>query len=154
MTSSGMLPAEIFSHWEEVRKGLLETIDKFSDDELSFQPFPGSWPVGRIMLHIADTEDYWLHALVQETLPVEVRYELPNYPCKEDIKRMLSAAHERTLALLQSLDETDLATQYRTPQDEMFSLYWIIWHVLEHEIHHRGELSLALGLLGREGLDV
>jgi uncharacterized damage-inducible protein DinB len=34
------------------------------------------------------------------------------------------------------------------------SLGWIIWHVLEHEIHHRGELSLILGLLGREGLDV
>jgi len=33
-------------------------------------------------------------------------------------------------------------------------LGWIIWHVLEHEIHHRGELSLILGLLGREGLDV
>src|SRR5690242_19696670 len=22
---------------------------------------------------------------------------------------------------------------------------WIVWHVLEHEIHHGGELSLALG---------
>jgi uncharacterized damage-inducible protein DinB len=26
--------------------------------------------------------------------------------------------------------------------------------VLEHEVHHRGELSLIHGLLGREGLDV
>jgi len=24
---------------------------------------------------------------------------------------------------------------------------------MEHEIHHRGELSLILGLFGREGLD-
>jgi uncharacterized damage-inducible protein DinB len=30
----------------------------------------------------------------------------------------------------------------------------IIWHVLEHEIHHRGELSILIGLLGREGLEV
>jgi uncharacterized damage-inducible protein DinB len=22
---------------------------------------------------------------------------------------------------------------------------WMLWHVLEHEIHHGGELSLALG---------
>jgi uncharacterized damage-inducible protein DinB len=29
----------------------------------------------------------------------------------------------------------------------------MLWHVVEHEIHHRGELSLILGLLGREGLD-
>jgi uncharacterized damage-inducible protein DinB len=29
----------------------------------------------------------------------------------------------------------------------------MILHVIEHEIHHRGELSLKLGLLDREGLD-
>jgi uncharacterized damage-inducible protein DinB len=37
---------------------------------------------------------------------------------------------------------------------EPIPLRWIIWHVLEHEVHHRGELSLILGLLGKEGLDV
>jgi uncharacterized damage-inducible protein DinB len=25
---------------------------------------------------------------------------------------------------------------------------WIVWHVMEHEIHHGGELSLALGTCG------
>jgi len=29
----------------------------------------------------------------------------------------------------------------------------MLWHTIEHEIHHRGELSLTLGLLGRAGLD-
>jgi hypothetical protein len=28
---------------------------------------------------------------------------------------------------------------------------WIIWHVLEHEILHAGELSLALGSYGLPG---
>jgi uncharacterized damage-inducible protein DinB len=32
------------------------------------------------------------------------------------------------------------------------TLQWIIWHVLEHEIHHGGELSLALGAQGLEGV--
>lgn len=29
---------------------------------------------------------------------------------------------------------------------------WIIWHVLEHEIHHGGELSLAFGGIGLMGV--
>ena len=29
---------------------------------------------------------------------------------------------------------------------------WIIWHVLEHDIHHGGELSLALGAYGLLGI--
>jgi len=29
---------------------------------------------------------------------------------------------------------------------------WIIWHVLEHEFHHGGELSLALGAHGLKAI--
>ena len=29
---------------------------------------------------------------------------------------------------------------------------WMIWHVLEHEIHHGGELSVALGTHGLPGI--
>jgi uncharacterized damage-inducible protein DinB len=29
---------------------------------------------------------------------------------------------------------------------------WIIWHVLEHEIHHGGEISLVLGQHGSPGI--
>ena len=31
---------------------------------------------------------------------------------------------------------------------------WIIWHVLEHEISHRGEIYLMLGMMGMEVPDV
>jgi uncharacterized damage-inducible protein DinB len=55
---------------------------------------------------------------------------------------------------LNELDEKDLNVEYTTHHWETFPLYWIIWHVLEHVIHHRGELSLIHSLLGREGLDV
>jgi uncharacterized damage-inducible protein DinB len=77
-----MKVSRIFKHWEQVHADLYTTMDKFSDDELTFAPFNGSWLVGQIMLHIADCEDNWLHGVVR------------------------------------------------------------------HEIHHRGELSLALGFLG------
>jgi uncharacterized damage-inducible protein DinB len=32
------------------------------------------------------------------------------------------------------------------------TVQWILWHVHEHEIHHGGELSLALGGLGVQGV--
>jgi uncharacterized damage-inducible protein DinB len=30
----------------------------------------------------------------------------------------------------------------------------VLWHVLEHDLHHGGELSLALGMHGLPALDV
>jgi uncharacterized damage-inducible protein DinB len=149
-----MKASQIFSHWQQVRHDLLATTDKFSQEELSYTPFKGSWPVGQIMLHIADCEDNWVHGVVRQEIKPWVFYDLADYPTKDAIKEMLDNAHQKTIAFLEGLDEDDLKKKYHTPDDESFSLYWIIWHVLEHEIHHRGELSLALGLLGREGLDV
>jgi uncharacterized damage-inducible protein DinB len=149
-----MKPGQYFNHWEQVRSDLLATIDKFSDDELIYTPFEGSWPVGQIMLHIAECEDHWLHGLVRQEIQMPVCYDLADHLGKAAIKDVLEVAHSRTLGFLDDLRDSDLDRQYTTRFGETFSLYWIIWHVLEHEIHHRGELSLALGMLGRQGLDV
>jgi len=56
--------------------------------------------------------------------------------------------------ILETLELDDLNKIIEFPWDEEGRLGWIVWHVIEHEIHHRGELSLILGMLGREGLDV
>jgi uncharacterized damage-inducible protein DinB len=149
-----MKPYQMFNHWEQVRQDLLATIDKFKDDELDYNPFQGSWPVGQIMLHIAECEDYWLHGLVRHELTPPIDYSLAENGNIAAIKQVLGNAHSRTMRFLESLEEQDLEEKYQTRHGETFSLAWIIWHVLEHEIHHRGELSLVLGLLGREGLDV
>ena len=58
---------QMFAHWEQVRADLLTTVDRFSEEELTYSPYRGCWPVGKIMIHIADCEDYWLHAVVQPT---------------------------------------------------------------------------------------
>jgi uncharacterized damage-inducible protein DinB len=149
-----MEPSRIFSHWGQVRSDLYDTIDMFDETELTYQPFEGCWPIGQIMLHIADCEDNWLHGVVRHEYQPWISYNLTDYPSKSDIKEILERAHMKTVELLEDLDEDDLDMKYKTPEGQNFRLRWIIWHVLEHEIHHRGELSLALGLLGRKGLDV
>ncbi len=146
-----MKPEQIFHHWAQVRADLIETINKFNEEELAYRPFPGAWCVGQIAVHIAECEEYWLQGVVLgKSLPDNL-YPYQNYPHKTDIISLLDQTHAKTVALLEGLDETDLPRKV-TPEGT--SIYWIVWHVLEHEIHHRGELSLIHGLLGREGLDV
>lgn len=147
--------SKVFSHWKQVRGDLLSTIDKFEDEELSFAPFESSWPAGQIMLHIGDAEDGWFRRVVSREIDEWPDHDLDLYPTTEAIKAKLSEIHDRTEKLLDSLELDDLDRVIQSPWSEhRFSLGWIIWHVLEHEIHHRAELSLILGLLGREGLDV
>ncbi len=150
-----MRPSQIFAHWEQIRDDLLEAIDKFENSELEFRAFEGGFSAAKIMLHIADAEDGWLRTQVTRELDQwPDHYTLANYPTKEAIRAVLGEVHDRTCAYLESLEAEDLSRSVETTWGGSLPLGWIIWHIVEHEIHHRGELSLMLGMLGREGIDV
>lgn len=150
-----MRPAEMFSHWELVRKGTLETIGLFRENELTYRPVKDTWSAGQIMVHIANAEEGWFRYAVTRELPEWPEHlKFENYPSKMDILNLLNDVHDRTAMYLGSLSEAGLTAELSMPWGQKLSLQWIIWHVIEHEIHHRGELSLILGLLGREGLEV
>jgi uncharacterized damage-inducible protein DinB len=31
---------------------------------------------------------------------------------------------------------------------------WVLWHILEHDLHHGGEISLTLGAHGLPGIEI
>jgi uncharacterized damage-inducible protein DinB len=61
-----------------------------------------------------------------------------------------------------SAPEADLEATFRQPSTSPLpdrrtalpSRQWIIWHVLEHDIHHGGELSFLLGMYGVPAIDL
>ena len=49
----------------------------------------------------------------------------------------------------------DLATGFsREGYEGTSTRAWVIWHLIEHEGHHGGEISLILGSNGLPGLDM
>jgi uncharacterized damage-inducible protein DinB len=145
---------KLFSHWDQIHKDTLEVIDRFSEAELTHAAYEGGWTVGQVALHIAGAEEGWFrHVAMGEIEAWPSDYTLENYPTKSAIQSLLAETHAKTMAYLSSLTIDDLETVIESKWGN-FSIRFIIWHVIEHEIHHRGELSLILGILGREGLDV
>lgn len=147
-------PTDIFYPWEKIHKDLITLVDRFTAEEFNFRPFASSWSVGEIFFHIAETEEFWIGVVVQKQAEIAI-----NRPVKEKldvnaIKARLIDSHNKTQLFIASLKESDLELLIDLPDGTGYRLVDILWHVIEHEIHHRGELSLILGLLGREGLDV
>jgi uncharacterized damage-inducible protein DinB len=150
-----MKPKDIFAHWKLVRTGLLATLDAFKEEELNFRPYEGAWSVGEILLHIANAEQGWFrYAVTREFKTWPNGHTLEKFPTFGEIKNLLIEVHDWTQVYIDQLAIEDYRKVIDLPWDESIHLGWILWHVLEHEIHHRGELSLILGMLGREGLDV
>jgi uncharacterized damage-inducible protein DinB len=146
---------ETFIHWDQVHADTLDTVDKFSEKDLKFLPFRKSWSAGQIMLHIANAEEGWFrHVVTHELADWPAEYDPAAFNTPGKIKAHLDTVHELTCRYLESVDVDGLEKTVTAPWGAELSLRWITWHVIEHEIHHRGELSLILGMLGREGLDV
>jgi uncharacterized damage-inducible protein DinB len=149
-----MKPEHLIVEWQSVRAGLLTTIDKFKDEDLAYIPFEGSWPVAGLLLHIAQEELGEVgYGMTHELDAWPEEFSSDDYPDLEKIKILLAGVHQRTGTFMESLDEAALDRIVETPWKLRASLAALLLHTLEHEIHHRGELSLILGLLGRPGLD-
>ncbi len=144
----------VIAHWNKVRAGLLATIDKFRDDELDFKPFAAAYSVRQLMLHIAQEErGEFGYGIIQTLDEFPAEYHVPDYTTLESIKALLETVHASTIDYLASLADGDLQRVITTPWGATYRLIEIIDHLIEHEIHHRAELSLMLGMLGREGLN-
>jgi uncharacterized damage-inducible protein DinB len=149
-----MKVTKIAQFWNQIRKGLVDTIEKFTNEDLDFVAYENGYSVRQVILHIAQEEygeiQYGIIREIDEFPPL---YEEDSYPTIESIKALLAGVHNETLTYLESLADEDLETEIEAQWGETYPLIDMIWHVMEHEIHHRGELSLIHGLLGREGLD-
>lgn len=139
--------------WAGVRRGLHEILDQLEDGDLRFTPFPGSRDVGALLRHIAHEEQIEVAWGLRRALP-----ELPPAPSDAEyatlagIRVLLAGVHEGTAAYLETLTQADLDAETETAWGKAVRRGDLLWHPLEHETHHRGELSLILGMLGREGI--
>jgi uncharacterized damage-inducible protein DinB len=148
-----MLAGLTLNKWVQVREGLAATIDKFSDQELSFRT-PDGRTVAEIMLHIAHEEAIEVsYAVTRELEALPDGYNTKDYSTKASIVAVLTGVHEPTLVYLRTASDPDLLAELDLPWSQKSRPLDMLWHVLEHEVHHRAELSLVLGMLGREGLD-
>lgn len=144
----------LLARWTNVRTRLLETVDKFSESELDFRPFESSWTVRRLMLHIAQEENgEFNHGLTQILATFPPEYDAANFPNRAALKALLAEVHEPNLAYLRTLADADLERAVHTPWGSDDRLVDIVEHLIEHEVHHRAELSLILGMLGKQGLN-
>ena len=142
---------ELLSDWAAVREGLKQALELLADEQLRFTPREGLRTVGEIAYHIAGTEENWLRLLIYGKTPATWTPEVPANLTAAEVRAALSEAHDRTEAQLAS---ADLRQEVTLPWGSRTTLRWAVWHVLEHEIHHRGEIYLMLGLLGIEAPDV
>jgi hypothetical protein len=70
---------------------------------------------------------------------------------------LLGRARDYTRRVAMTLVETDLAREVRRRRpdgsERLFNVGWVLYHILEHEAGHRGQIGLLRHLMKRRGIE-
>jgi uncharacterized damage-inducible protein DinB len=146
----------------EVRSDLKHEVAGLSIEQLDWHPNDTVESIGTLLLHIASVEWSWLHedmlGRLSEEYPGEWAQAMPirvgvaqvsGRPVEWYIQH-LDSIRERTLEILKDLTDADLSRLVgeaepppgQEKRSRLFTIDWIIWHIIEHEATHVGQAEL------------
>ncbi len=151
--------------WENYQQALVKTAASLTPEQLALPIAPHHWPIGQLLAHMIDARVFWFYGWMGEGTANLVDWNDGGQAMYEAAS--LVAIFEKTWRVIaNTLDRwtsAELEQLFSSPashqawlqsqgleEEPAHTRQWIVWHVLEHEIHHGGELSLALGTYGLE----
>jgi uncharacterized damage-inducible protein DinB len=153
----------IYENWRGYNERLQKCIASLTNEQLELQPAPRMWPLGQVVQHIISVRAGWFSGTLQDADGVMNEYMLwgqrdsPERSAAEMVRGL-----EETWAFIESrLQRWTPADCAMTFPDEwedgkihQVARNWVIYHVLEHDLHHGSEVSLILGMNGLQGIEI
>lgn len=151
---------------EDLRLVTLKGIDHLTDEQLFKQPVEGEYPVGAYLMHLAECEIYWLEVLSGIKQPDDLKkeayydvwfdsYKKPeppqSPPAKEDYMKVLEKSRKNFFDYISGMEDKNLEetiTRKSNDREIQISKKWIIYHIIEHEAHHRGQMFMLIRKAG------
>lgn len=153
---------------EDVRKVTLSGIQHLSEDQLFESPSDTDkeFPIGSYLMHLAECDIFWLEVLSGIDQPEELKKrcyynswfdpsETPRFPESpiefSVYKEVIDEARKNFLDYVSEMDDSQLEEEVSIKGDtsgRKIKKKWIIYHILEHEAHHRGQMFMLLRQAG------
>lgn len=147
---------------QDIRKVTLEGIKGLTKEQLFEPPIEGEYSIGAYLMHFAECEIYWYEQFSGDTVSDELKKRAysnvwfdpggeANPPTSPpEVQEYLSVLDEIRNIVMNGMDkltDEDLETEvdFKVREGEMrFSKKWILYHLIEHEAHHRGQMFMLI----------
>ncbi len=135
---------------EGIRGRTRRVIDCIPHDRLEWAHAPGRFTFGDLIRHLAAIERYMFAE--------NVHGRPSRYPGHgeelasgwDEVITYLEDRHVEAMQLFAALTDEDLLRKCMTPAGSTITVWKWLRAMVEHEVHHRGQLYLMLGTLGVE----
>ncbi len=147
---------------EDVRRQVKKYVEGLTAEQLAWHPSDKTESIGTLLLHIAAVECSWIGEDIMRRpmadewkIAFPIRFGIPQISGQplDYFLKTLDVVREQTKADLRSIEDEDL-DRLIMPLDpgdpgatSQFSMEWILYHVIEHEAHHKGQIAVMKRLL-------
>jgi uncharacterized damage-inducible protein DinB len=153
--------ATFYAQWNAYQEHITASIAPLTAEQLALRAAPHLRSIGENAAHIVSCRAGWFTFTLGEDSDADVQaiasWDAPGAPARSAAE--LVQALQRTWQLMADcLARWSPAAMQQTfvearPADWVgeqpaLSRSWVVWHVLEHDLHHGGELSFTLGMHG------
>lgn len=152
----------IYENWRFYQHKLRDSIAPLANEQLTLQPAAHMWPLGQIVQHIISVRAGWFSGTLQDhddAMSAYMEWGQRDSPPRSATE--LAHGIDQTWAFIEARLQRWTADDYaRTFPDEIdgqvveVSRSWVVYHVMEHDLHHGGEVALLLGMNGLRAADV
>ncbi len=134
-------------YWESIRGRTLRVADCIPDERYDWRPRDDKFSFADLLRHLGAIER-WMFA--ENTQGKPSRYpghgpELADGPAK--VRQYLDRMHAEAVEIFAALTAEQLAAKCLTPAGIPITAWKWLRAMVEHEVHHRGQLYTYLGLL-------
>lgn len=145
----------------EAREDLLATLADLTQEELHTKLLPGAHSIAAILWHMANVELWWIQTVLQGTPPDEAtrqRFGLtepgelntpPSTMTLAQFLALMAEARQATLAAYETVTDEAFTTadRLRPGGQRLYAPEWILFNLVDHEAHHRGQIAMLKRLL-------
>ncbi|MFN2385444.1 MAG: DinB family protein [Thermoanaerobaculia bacterium] len=143
--------APFLEYFERLRDRTRRVVAAIPHERLDWTYRPGKFTCADIVRHLAAIER-WMYAENVQGKPSRYAGHGPEiaegYP---DLTTFLESLHADAMTIFAGLTPQDLAGKCLTPAGTSITTWKWLRAMVEHEVHHRGQLYVYAGMMGLEG---
>jgi uncharacterized damage-inducible protein DinB len=140
-------PKEFLHYFEKVHHRTMRVIREIPPDQVDWRFREGKFTLGDLVRHIATSNRYIFVEVARGHQSAYAGCEKEIAPTYHDIVALTERLHQENVAILSAFTEDDLKRRCTTPDGASIPVWKWLRAMVEHEIHHRGQIYIYLSLL-------
>jgi uncharacterized damage-inducible protein DinB len=117
-------------------------------DKIEWSYAPGKFTLGDLLRHLAVTERYMWAENAQGKPARYTTHGKELADGLENVLALMERLHAESMEIFSRLSAQDLQRKCNTPDNSPITVWKWLRLMMEHEIHHRGQIYLYLSMLG------